>query len=476
MREEAHRADWQDLMDRFHIGNAIVKQANPLSQVRFLNDLQRNAKIPLLVAADAEWGLAMRMQDTIAFPLSRTLGAIGDLDLLYQTGAEIGRQARRVGIHLNLAPVADINTNRANPIIGMRSFGEDPDRVASSVAALLKGMQSSGIYATAKHFPGHGDTSEDSHRMLPVVPHALERIEEIELAPFRRAIAEGVGAIMTGHLLVPAIDPELPATLSSACVTGLLRREMGFQGLVVTDALNMKALDSWSVEEIAVAAVAAGCDLLLYGDHIAPRIDAILRDAVPRAWRALKQGFEEGSLSVERLDESVQRILQAKEALQIHLVDEEGLYDALHSEEALRLKKKLFREAISIRGELFPLPKKTACLSVGRPCLIAPSFEAAYFAELDLGPDERRRLERELKQFDAVVCAIHQVGPRGQNYGYSPDLIALLRSLPRAILCHFATPYALDVLEFPGPLLVAFENAPDAQQAALERICRDSHL
>ena len=273
LRGEDHWSDWALLFDRFQIGNAIVKHSDPLTQVNFLNDLQSASEIPMMIAADAEWGLAMRMKDTMAFPMSRTLGGVKDLNLLFQLGAELGRQAKRVGIHLNLAPVADVNTNPENPIIGMRSFGEDPEQVAKCVSALVRGMQSAGIGACAKHFPGHGDTVDDSHRTLPLIPHSLERLQEVEFVPFRRAIRDGVLAIMTAHLLVPAIDPDRPATLSSPCLTGILRRELGFEGLIISDALNMKALTETlaeTPEEIATRAFQAGCDLLLYGADFPP--------------------------------------------------------------------------------------------------------------------------------------------------------------------------------------------------------------
>lgn len=337
LRGEDHKNDWATLLEKFHIGNAILKHSDPVTQVKFLEDLQKRSKIPLLISADAEWGLAMRMKDTAAFPKNGILGAIGDFDLIYQVGAEIGRQAKRVGIHLNFSPVADVNTNPDNPIIGIRSFGDDPNHVASCVAAMVRGLQSAGILACAKHFPGHGDTTVDSHRALPVVSHSRKRLDTVELVPFRRACSEGVGAIMSGHLLVSAIDPERPATLSPLCMEGLLRNEFGFEGLIITDALNMRAL-SETPEEIAVRAFQAGCDLLLYGDHIAPNIDKILREDIPRVWGALKRGFEEGMLSMERLNASVLRILRAKERMNLHLfprVETEGLIESLHEGDAL---------------------------------------------------------------------------------------------------------------------------------------------
>ncbi|MBM3184640.1 MAG: glycoside hydrolase family 3 protein, partial [Chlamydiae bacterium] len=187
MRGEDHQKDWEILLGKFHIGNAIVKQSDPVTQVRCLNTLQKKSKRPLLIAADAEWGLAMRMKDTIAFPKNRILGAVENLDLLEEFGKEVGREAKRVGVHLVLAPVADVNNNPENPIIGARSFGKEPERVADCVAKVIRGIQSAGVFATAKHFPGHGDTKVDSHAALPFISHDWKRLDQIELVPFKRA-------------------------------------------------------------------------------------------------------------------------------------------------------------------------------------------------------------------------------------------------------------------------------------------------
>jgi len=461
------------LMRDLCIGNAIVKHSDPLTQVRKLNRLQSKAPIPLLISADAEWGLAMRMQDTIAFPKNRTLGEIEDMTLLYRLGAEIGRQAKRVGIHLNLAPVADVNTNPANPIIGMRSFGEDPRRVASCVRAMVSGMQSAGILACAKHFPGHGDTSVDSHRALPVLEHSRERLDAVEFVPFREAIDSGVVAIMTGHLLAPAIDPRRPATLSSIVLTGILRKELGFDGLIVSDALNMKAL-SQTPEEAALFAMIAGCDLLLYGDHLAPNIDQIIREDVPRAWAALKEGVSEGMISKERLDASVLRILRAKEQLGLHLssqVSDVGLFEDLHTDEAALLKKTLFRQAIAANKWPF-LPERTAYLALGCKSLPNAPF-TSFFGSLDMDEEASRELAEKLKSFDAVVLGIHALGPKDKNYGVSPACLFLIRQFPEALLCHFATPYALPFFSHPGPLCIAFENDPEAVNAVFERLLPD---
>ena len=334
MREKNHWEDWLQLFSTCRIGNVLVKQADVPSQIRFLTALQQEAKYPLLVAADFEWGLAMTMKGEMAFPRNEVLGAKGDAALIFAIGREIGRQAPLVGVHLNLAPVADVNNNPENRVIGTRSFGSDPHLVARDTLAYLQGVQSSGLLACAKHFPGHGDTNVDSHRALPCIPHSKERLDQGELVPFRQAIAGGVAAVMTGHLLVPCVDPHWPATLSFSWVTGFLRGEMGFDGLIVTDALNMEALTlAHTPEDIALLAHQAGCDLLLYGAHLSEKVDALMREQIPRAYRALLRAYQEGRFDEKRLNQSVLRILQAKERVGLALSREIPPGD-LHTEEA----------------------------------------------------------------------------------------------------------------------------------------------
>lgn len=341
LAEGEHWEHWKKAIHTWKVGNAIVKQSTPLPQVKFLNRLQRESPWPMLIAADAEWGLAMRMPETIAFPKNGALGRIGDLDLIYAIGQEIGLQAKRVGVYLNLSPVADVNNNPDNPVIGERSFGANPQRVALCVSACIRGLQSSGILACAKHFPGHGDTNIDSHRELPVIAHSKKRLDAVELIPFRQAIEDGVAAIMSAHLLVPCIDIKNPTSLSSRCLTDLLQEEMGFEGLVITDALNMKALNG-SPEEIALAAYRAGSDLLLYGSHLLPEVDSLINEAIPRAITALKNAFLTKELSPKTLDQRVLKILRAKERVGLHqdrFIKEDGLIEALHSETALKLQQ-----------------------------------------------------------------------------------------------------------------------------------------
>lgn len=439
---EEHERDWGELMDKYHVGGAILKQSDPCSQVRFLNRLQAQSEFPLLVLADAEWGLGMRMTDTIAYPKNMTLGAIQDLGVLFELGEEIGRQAALVGIHLNLAPVADCNNNPKNPIIHMRSFGEDPMRVADCVGAFAMGLQRSGVMACAKHFPGHGDTETDSHYDLPIVKHMMERLVQIEFVPFQRAIFEGIDAIMSAHLYLPAIDPQLPTSLSKTCLD-ILRKEWGFEGLIITDALNMKAI-RYSPAESALLAHRAGNDLLLYGDHIAPNVNEIVKETIPRAFEALKQAYLDGIFDEKDLDQCVLRILQKKEKMISHL-SEEHLAEELHTPNALALKQRLFQEAVTLIGaSLFPIPEETAYLSFGEGDSLASQFQKIPFEEAA-----------------RFVIAIHQ------QEALTKEVLAMIESVQeKAIVCLFTSPYALEGIKAPT-ILVGFENDPLAQEAVL---------
>lgn len=440
-REDGHFDDLVKLMNDCHIGSVIVKQSDPATQVKFLNRLQNASKIPLLVAADAEWGLAMRMTDTIAFPRNMTLGAIQDLSLIYLLGEEIGRQLNLVGVHMNLAPVADVNNNPLNPVIHMRSFGEDPNHVADCVVALFKGMQKRGILTCAKHFPGHGDTSTDSHRGLPVIEHSKEHLEKIELIPFQRAVAEGIDAMMTAHLYVPAIDPDWPTSLSPNCLR-IAREGLNFKGLIVSDALNMKAVsDRYSPEKISYMARLAGCDLLLYGDHIDPNINQIIRDTIPRAFNTLKKAYLAGDLDLLELDRTVLKLLEIKENITSPIAPS---LESLNSNEAWVLKERLFQEAVTLIGKKQVIAEDAAYLSFGPGDILAQNFGT-------LSPE----------QASSVVIAIHQkeVVPEALN--------ALKRYQDKAIVCFFATPYALKELEGVKTLLVGYENDPISQKAVL---------
>ncbi|MGW8316611.1 MAG: glycoside hydrolase family 3 protein, partial [Bacteroidales bacterium] len=253
-------------ISKYKVGGILFFQGEPREQVRLTNRYQEASEVPLLIAMDGENGPGMRLRNTMTYPSMMSLGAISDNRLIYTMGQDIAAQFRRLGVQMNFAPVADINNNPFNPVIGTRSFGEQRENVAEKVVAYMQGMQEERLLVAAKHFPGHGDTGGDSHHSLPVIPYGMDRLDSLELFPFRYAIEHGLTGMMVAHLQVPALDSreKRPTTLSRSAITGLLRERMGFTGLIITDALNMKGISEYyAAGEREVEAVKAGNDILL---------------------------------------------------------------------------------------------------------------------------------------------------------------------------------------------------------------------
>jgi beta-glucosidase-like glycosyl hydrolase len=272
-------------------------------QALLTNQYQALAKTPLMVTIDGEWGLGMRLDSVVKFPYQLTLGALPDERLVYEMGQAIGQQMKRIGIHVNYAPVLDINNNPANPVIGYRSFGEDRNKVAQWGAAYIRGMQETGIMACAKHFPGHGDTEVDSHADLPVISKSTGQLDSLELYPFKQAFKAGVGSVMIAHLSIPAIDTAAnhPTSLSKNTVTRLLQDELGYDGLTFTDALEMKGVTKYfPAGEAAVRALIAGNDMLC------------LPDDVEAALEAVKKAVKQKRLKWKDIDDKVHKVLVAK--------------------------------------------------------------------------------------------------------------------------------------------------------------------
>ena len=293
-------------IDSFGVGGIIISVGTPMGVAAKLNTLQRRSRLPLLVASDLEWGTGMRLDGGTAFPMPMALGATGSTADAYEMGRITALEARAVGIHLTFSPVADVNNNPENPIINTRSFGEDPYEVGRLVEAYIRGAERHGLRTTAKHFPGHGDTGIDSHITVPVAPGCWNRLDTLELPPFRAAIAAGVTAVMTAHIALPCLDgPDpLPATLSPSIMSGILRDSLGFDGLIVTDALIMGAIvERFGAGETAVRAFLAGSDVLLMPADIG------------EAMTAMRAAIAEGRITEERLNESVARLLRIKAGL-----------------------------------------------------------------------------------------------------------------------------------------------------------------
>lgn len=276
-KDTTHYQEIKTLIEKYHIGGIIFSQGGPVKQTQWLNAFQSISKVPLLISMDAEWGVAMRLDSVVAFPWNMTLGAIKDNTVVEKIGMRMAEQERELGVHMSYAPVLDINTNPKNPIIGNRSFGENPKRVAEKGIALMRGHHKAGILTSGKHFPGHGDTSKDSHKTLPTVGFDQIRLDTTELYPFKKVIEQGLSSVMTAHLNVPALtQSNVPTSLSHEVVTRLLKDKIGFNGLAITDALNMKgAQTDGSKGNMDLMALMAGNDILLISDDIPSGFDNI---------------------------------------------------------------------------------------------------------------------------------------------------------------------------------------------------------
>ncbi|HEX5431906.1 MAG TPA: glycoside hydrolase family 3 N-terminal domain-containing protein [Bryobacteraceae bacterium] len=356
-----------------HIGGLIVSNpvqdgqvhsAEPYALAVFLNRMQRMSRVPLLIGSDFERGASMRVSDTPRFPYNMAYGAADDVEATRAEGLEAAREARALGVQWIFAPVSDVNSNPANPIINMRSYGEDPSLVARHVAAYIDGAHSdpkNRVLVTAKHFPGHGDTSTDSHLGLALLDQSREHMDAVELKPFEAAIAHGADAIMTAHMAVPAIEPEdIPATVSSKVLTGLLRKDLRFQGLVVTDAMDMLGItNEFKGPEASVRAIQAGADVLL------------MPPDPEKAIRAVVAAVQKGRISRKRIDESAARVLAAKIRVgltKMKLVNLDRIADALDSPEAAEMARHISERAITLvrnEGNLVPLATpNTVCVVI----------------------------------------------------------------------------------------------------------------
>ncbi|MGV3600730.1 MAG: glycoside hydrolase family 3 protein [Dyadobacter fermentans] len=340
-RDESHYRYIDKLINDYQIGGLIFFQGGPVSQAQLTNRYQAHSNIPLFIGIDGEWGLGMRLDSTISFPKQMVLGAIQDDRLIYRMGDDIARQCKRLGIHINFAPVSDVNSNPANPVIGIRSFGEDKENVARKSIAYMKGLQHNRIIATAKHFPGHGDTDADSHFTLPVLNHSLEQLNS-DLYPYREMIADSLMGVLNAHLYIPALDntPNQASSLSDKVVNGLLRKDLGFRGLVFTDAMNMRGvLKNGKPADVNLKALAAGNDVLLYPESIAETVSRI------------KDAINSKLISEKIIDDKVKRILQAKYWAglnQYKPIDINNLYNDLNSEKSKELNRELSEASVTV--------------------------------------------------------------------------------------------------------------------------------
>ena len=478
--DTVHENKIKEMIQKYYVGNLIFMQGTPSKQVQLTNTYQSLSKIPLMIGFDGEWGLDMRLQNTYRFPWNMTLGAIQDNTLIRKFGEHLGRHAKRVGIHVNFAPVVDINTNPLNPIIGNRSFGENKQNVTQKAIAFSQGMQGEGVLANAKHFPGHGDTATDSHLKLPVLTFDRQRLDSVELYPYKRVFDAGMASVMTAHLSIPVLEsnPKLPTSLSPSVVTDLLKEELGFLGLIFTDGLNMKgAADYSSSAEIDLAAVLAGNDVLL------------IPQDVPATISLMKNSIQTGVLSPERIDESVRKILLAKYKVGLHLykpIDTLNLIKDLNTIEDEVLHRELVKNSITIiknKKNILPIEdlkkhKKIAYVALGDDTGDQFLDALAKYSKIHkVDSNNLNEVIDTLEDFDLVVVGFHKSNAHPwKPYEFSNQELVWLHEIARknkTILAVFASPYSLlNIKSFTNleAVLVAYQNSEIAQEITAQTI------
>ena len=471
--DSVHENEIKEMIEEYHVGNLIFMQGTPIKQAQLTNTYQSLSEIPLMVGFDGEWGLDMRLQNTYRFPWNMTLGAIQDNTLVRKFGEHLGRHAKRIGIHVNFAPVVDINTNPLNPIIGNRSFGEDKQNVTQKAIAFSQGMQSEGILANAKHFPGHGDTATDSHLKLPVLNFSKERLDSIELFPYKRVFDAGMGSVMTAHLSIPVLEsnPKLPTSLSPKVVTDLLKDKLGFLGLIFTDGLNMKGAANYSSSaEINLAAIQAGNDVLL------------IPQDVPASITLIKNAIDSGVLSLDRIDESVRKILLAKYKVGLHLykpIDTQNLIQDLNTIEDEVLHRELVKNSMTIiKNHKKTLPiqdlkkyENIAYVAMGddHGDLFLETL-SKYSKIQKVSSDNLNELIDTLEDFDLVIVGFHKSNTHPwKSFEFSNQELVWLHEISRkntTILSVFASPYSLlNIKSFNNleSVLIAYQNSEISQ-------------
>jgi beta-glucosidase-like glycosyl hydrolase/CubicO group peptidase (beta-lactamase class C family) len=481
---EAHQAEIERLVADYHIGGLMFMQGGPVRQLRLTNRYQAVAQTPLMIAQDAEWGLSMRIDSTLRFPWQMTLGALRDDEAIYEMGKEIGRQCNRLGVHINFAPVVDVNSNPKNPIINNRSFGESAEAVAKKGMAYMQGLQDVGVLACAKHFPGHGDTDADSHKTLPIVAHDKARLDSVELVPFKKMIRSGLGSMMVAHLYIPALDDteNLASTLSSKIVKDWLQEELSFEGLIFTDALNMKGVSQfYEPGEVDLKALLAGNDVLLFAED------------VPVAIEKIKEAIAKKQITQDEIDQHCRKVLMAKKWFGLdhyQVLKEEGLWEDLTTETTQSLNRSLVQQSMTLlqnEGELLPLKSldtlRIAAVSIGEEGAAFHQMLQQY-APVDLyhiGEEhteaEKMDLLKQLMPYDLVLASVHKSNAHAwKSYHISKQADLLLQSIgmqAKMVLTVFANPYSLSDLlmtyAFDG-LLLAYQNSEEAQRAAAQVI------
>ena len=468
-KDQNHISGVRKLVEQERIGGIILMQDDAEQEIALVNEFQKKSRVPMLFGMDAEWGLYQRIKTAHKFPWAMTLGAIQDNNLVYEMASKIAEDAKKMGIYWNFAPVVDVNTNPKNPIIGNRSFGSDVQNVIAKALAYAQGLQDNGVLAAIKHFPGHGDTDVDSHLDLPVVKHSLERLNKIELAPFKALMDKKIGGAMIAHLYVPQLEKgkNIPASISYDIVTNLLKNKFRYEGLVITDALNMNAVaKKYPAGELDLRAFKAGNDVLLFSQD------------VPTGKKLIKEAIQKGEISEKRLEESVKKILKTKYLLglqNLRPLSSEGINNVLNNDSHAKISEKLYANALTLlkdEKQLFPLREKEV--------YYLPLEEASHEAFLQELSKEIKVKKISFKEIQSipenavVIIGLH----KDNSTAYKPyrvsweskRLINQVKSRNKVILNVFGSPYALQDVDISGisSVLVSYENNPLSMKATAE--------
>ncbi|MBC6366423.1 glycoside hydrolase family 3 N-terminal domain-containing protein [Algoriphagus sp. AK58] len=476
-KDQKHVDEISKLVREENLGGLIFFQGGPNRQARLTNYYQAQAKTPLMIAMDAEWGIGMRLDSVWNFPKAMTLGAIQDPKLIYEMGSEIARQFKELGMHVNFAPVVDVNSNPQNPVIGYRAFGENKDMVTQRAVAYMKGLQDNGIIANAKHFPGHGDTESDSHYTLPVIKHAEKRIWDVDLYPYQELFRENLMSVMVAHLNVPSLDngSNIPTSLSKPVVTDLLQNRMNFQGLIFTDALNMKGVANFSRPgEVDLKALLAGNDVLLYSQDV-PKAKALIKDAVAQ-----------GVISENEINRRVKKVLKAKYWAGLNEykpIDTYKISERLNTEKTKEVIEKLYADALTVasnKDDLLPFKHldltRFASLTIGDEGRDFSQYLNKY-TKVDhfsipkaSGESAHYNLMKQLEDYDVVIVGLMGVTNSPQRaFGIAPGDIQLIQNLEKrqkVATVLFGNAYAAKALEGFGNVVLAYENTAMTQQLA----------
>lgn len=480
-----HVKEIRELIEKYNIGGIIWMQGGPLRQGQLANYFQSIAKTPLLYGIDGEWGLAMRLDSTPRYPKQMTLGAIQNDSLIYQMGRQVARDCKRLGIHVNFAPVADVNNNPLNPVIGLRSFGENKYKVAQKAYMYMQGLQDEHIIASGKHFPGHGDTESDSHQTLPYLSHSRERIDSLELFPFQYLFDRGLTSVMVAHLNIPSLDTtrNLASTLSPAVVNDLLKVKMGFKGLVFTDALNMKGVSKfYPPGQVDVKALLAGNDVLLFSGDVGKAVDEITK------------AMSEGKISQLEIDERCKKILRAKYWCGLYNKQEivtRNLVKELNSKQSEELNEKLAESAVTLlKNENNFLPLKGTdslriveiSFGVEEANTLGNTLKNYAYVEHvglphDAKPEAITQAFEKIKDADLAIVQVNKATLKSENnYGIGEQTLRLIDSIARlkpSVLVLMTNPYLLNCMSSVSrfkAILVAYEYMPSLLRASANAI------